>query len=454
MKRSIGELVFAFALVPLLGAALSIGHRVPFWEHAEVLLPMLLGAGAAWIVAILLAVSGRGDWKLVVIGACLLRVLGLGGFPDLSDDIHRYVWEGELIAGGTSPYAFAPSAAELAAERAELPEVYRAMNNTDISAAYPPLTQYANAAVVALARAIGAEPIGALRCFFALCDLLVLIPLALLLKRAGRSPALLVVWAWCPLVTLEFSGSGHFDSLGILLLLSALALCASTAARALGWACLSAAIVVKYLPVVALPFVALGRPMDSKRLLGVASTYVAVAVGAALFFVPILFLRGGSSGWFAGLGEYGLRWQSGGWVYSALEPLFDRFFENDESLLDARRLSRLTLGLVWLAVGIRVWRRGYDPVRATGILLATFLVLTPTLHPWYVTWILPFVALRPHASWIWLAATIPGVYAGVTRWKLEGEWGIPFEMQVLIAVPFFLFLLYELRAEALASRTP
>ena len=63
-----------------------------------------------------------------------------------------------------------------------------------------------------------------LRGFFALTDLLVLLPLALLARRSGASrvaPAL-VAWGWSPLVVLEFAGAGHFDSLGILALLAAL----------------------------------------------------------------------------------------------------------------------------------------------------------------------------------------------------------------------------------------
>jgi hypothetical protein len=273
----------------------------------------------------------------------------------------------------------------------------------------------------------------------------VIVPLVALLRGLGKPVGMAVVWAWSPLVVAEFAGSGHFDSLGVLLLLSSLALFASSSpARRLcahGW--LAAAIVVKYIPLAALPFV-----VREKRPFRRAAC---VLVLAAASFLPLLLMEGGFQDLFSGIGEYGLRWQSTGLVHPHVSRIFEGWFELDGGLLDGRRMVRLTLGAVWLATALVVWRRRLDPVHSTGILLAAFLILTPTLHPWYVAWVVPFVALRPSAAWIWLMITIPLNYITLDDWKVDDIWQESAAAQAVIAIPFFILLAIEVRRFSVRS---
>ena len=451
-ERRASALAFACGVVVLASAAVVASHA-PAWQHTEVVL-VALGVGAvAWWGAVELARRGHGSIPLIVGVAIALRALQLTSWPDLSDDVHRYVWEGELVARGVSPYAFSPDAVELNALREELPEVAASLNHPEISAAYPPVTQAACAGVVTAARALGVDAVLALRVAFALCDLLVLVPLLALLRRAALPPALAVVWAWCPLVALEFAGSGHFDSLGILLLLGALAL-ASRAAEAFIALPLAGAILVKFLPVVALPFLARdvaardGGIEGREAWQGRGRRLIAwTALLGAMAYAPLGLFDGGFRGLFAGLGEYGLRWQSSGLLHPYVAALCDTLFEQDGGPFDARRVARGLLGLTWLGVLVLAWLRRYDAVRATGILLGAFLLLTPTLHPWYVTWIVPFVALRPRAAWLWLVATVPLAYAPLAAWKQEGVWEQPLWIRLAISIPLFVLLLWPTRTE-------
>ena len=54
-----------------------------------------------------------------------------------------------------------------------------------------------------------------------------------------------------------------------------------------------------------------------------------------------------------------------------------------------------------------------------------FLLLTPTLHPWYLAWIVPFLALRPMLGWSLLVALAPLLYWPLARWRAEGVWSEP-----------------------------
>ena len=414
-----------------------VARTVPVWQEMTPFLGWMLLAGAAWLGAVWLASRGRGSIALVVVGAVLMRGVGLSSWPDASDDIYRYAWEGALVGEGISPYALAPDSAELDEVRAQMPGIFEAMNNPGISAAYPPVTQAACAVAVRMAKALDHEVLWSLRLFFTLCDLLVILPLCVLLRRLGRPAVMVVGWAWCPLVVLEFSGSGHFDSLGILLLLSGLALVGalSSGARRLGACALGAAVSVKYLPLAALPFVAREKG-------GAGRVLLALAVALASF-TPLIWMTGGLTGIFDGLGAYGLRWQSSGIIHPFVAQIVERFLDSDGSLLDARRVTRLILGGVWMGVAAWVWRRRLSAVRSTGILLGAFLILSPTLHPWYVTWIVPFVALRPQLSWMWLILTIPSYYEILETWKIEGIWEQSPAMHALVGLPLLLLFIIE-----------
>ena len=69
--------------------------------------------------------------------------------------------------------------------------------------------------------------------------------------------------------------------------------------------------------------------------------------------------------------------------------------------------------------------------------------LSPTLHPWYLTWALPFLACFPSRAWTWLLALAPLCYSVVARWQLEGLWQEPAWLWPLWALPFLALLLRE-----------
>ena len=429
---------FALCLLPIMVAALLFTRWSPAPAHMGPVQIALGVASFSWLAAVVLAARGRGHLGLVIGGAIALRLIMLASDPGLSDDVYRYVWEGDLVAQGVSPYAHAPDAPELEDERLRLPEIYARLNNKDISAAYPPVVQYANAAVVASAHrsrsAPGLSAVFALRIFFSLCDLLVLWPLFILLGRAGKPRALLVAWAWSPLVMIEFAGSGHFDSLGILALVTALAVIDSKSnGKRGGLVLLAAAVLVKFVPIVAAPFFLRGKTWWRRALV-----FGGLLVAA---YVPVLFLQDGTRGLFSGLQQYGLRWESGSLVFRWIDSMVrlrPGFLHENPQVV-----ARGVMGALWLAVAAHAWLRGYDAVRGTGRLLAAWLVLTPTLHPWYLTWILPFFALRPLPAWGWLCAAAPLLYWPIMEWQTHEVWAEPAWVWPVLAVPFFMWLLVD-----------
>jgi len=413
-------------------------------REAAVLLAL---SGLGWIVCAR-AHSESAQRPLVFWSVALaLRFAAFACGPVYSDDVQRYAWEGEVLLAGKSPYAYAPGAPELAQLRAQLPELAPRVSHAEVPAVYPPLAQAAGLAVAALVHASGSTPGRAstwiLRAFYLAADLGVLL-LVLRARRAGRlAPAAPLVWGWCPLVCLEFAGSGHLDSLGILFLLLALLAAEARPLQSSIGSALGAS--VKLLPLVMLPWIGRGRPIAGR--LGFAALALALL---ALAYLPFLFLEGGARGFGAGLHEYGERWESASLVYRWVEPWVLEHYGRGVPFESTRHLARVAVGCAWLLLaGWAVWRRR-DAWSGAGAVLGAFLVLSPTLHPWYTLWMLPFLMHKPRCSWSWLIAGAALFYWPLSGWKSQQLWIEPAWIWWVVAPAFAALWIREALAEARA----
>jgi hypothetical protein len=78
-------------------------------------------------------------------------------------------------------------------------------------------------------------------------------------------------------------------------------------------------------------------------------------------------------------------------------------------------------------------------VAGTGRLLGRLLLLSATVYPWYLLWVLPWAALRRDAAWLALSGLILLSY-------IPQHMGVPLMPWVYLAIwgPFFALLMIEL----------
>ncbi len=63
------------------------------------------------------------------------------------------------------------------------------------------------------------------------------------------------------------------------------------------------------------------------------------------------------------------------------------------------------------------------------------LTLATAFHPWYAVWIVPWLAVRPRASWLWLTATLPLSYLKyATVDGVMPPWVVPVEIGPTLAL--------------------
>jgi rSAM/selenodomain-associated transferase 2 len=296
-------------------------------------------------------------------------------FPP-NTDIYRYIWEGAIQGHGVNPYASAPADLALAPlAQGELRGIWQQINNKPLAAIYPP-------AAMLLFRGLAAISPTVLffKSVFTLFDLGVMAVLAALLRLRRLPASRLLFYAANPLAIVFVAGEGHMDSLQVFfLLLGALLLLTCRHSGAL--LSLGVAVMSKYLAVGAAPFF-----------------WVRQAGGRGLFMLLLpaaLLLAYLSAGarLFGTFGEFGTNMHYNDGLMEVLRALF-----GDGALAAAAAI--FLLALLW----IRLVED--DPLRGIYLAAGWMLLLLPTLHPWYLLLIAPFLCFFPSRAWLYLQAAV------------------------------------------------
>lgn len=343
------------------------------------------------------ATSGARGWRLstILLFAALFRVSLLPTEPSLSDDLYRYIWDGRVQLAGVSPYRHAPEDPALGALRDPL---YHKINHRSVRSIYPPTSQLVFRLFATVAPGVLGFKLG-------LCalELMAVALLARLLVMLGRSVAPLPLYAWNPLVVVETAASGHAESLAALLLMLGLTLLLRQRRVAAG-ALLGAAILAKLYPAFCAP-----AWLPSLRRPGLLALVGSSVLISALYWTGDLTPV-------AGLTTFTEHWNHNEFVYRLLLAASpDR---------DVAKLA--AAGLYLAAAAALLWRASGEELDrlAAGSLWLLFwmLCLSPTVHPWYVSWLGPWLVLWPRLGPLIWTATVPLTYEILLGYRATGVW--------------------------------
>lgn len=334
--------------------------------------------------------------------------------PSLSTDAYRYVWDARVAAAGIDPYAHPPVATEVAPLRDE--RIFPHLNHTTWRTVYPPLAQAFFRAVYRVAP----DSVLAMKTALGIAELISLLALATVLVTAHLPLGRLAIYAWNPLVLVEIWGSGHLDALVI----AAVTLAAVASARrhdGLAAMFLGVGTLVKLYPAVL--FVLL----PGRRRPPVALAFAAVVVLGTL-----------------ATGGFG-RWPIGPIRRYVAEEYF-----NPGLVRSVVHDPTLALGATALWVALAAWRARPGSLAERAVpMVAGFIVLAPNVFPWYVTWLVPFLAISP--SVVWIAFT--GAVALSYSFFLSEPWGIPLWARLAQLAPVAAAVLLQWRARPTCPAT-
>jgi hypothetical protein len=404
--------------------------------------PALTGVTAG--VAVLLAIGLYAGEKqaikwtpcTIMFVAVCLRLIFLFRSPELSDDIYRYLWDGLQTLSGHNPYSLPPADSQPLG--GTLANLSGQVNHPDLVTIYPPTAQL----IFMAGSALGGSVLG-IKSLLVVLDLATCAVILRLLSALELPAWRAVLYAWHPLPVLEIAASGHVDGAGLLFFLLGL-LTVTVAPRStnnsqasvssrheqlfssrihlflfagLAFACAG---FVKLFSLIFIPGCLILLP-------GRCRTFAMIGTMIGFLLLTLPFLPDVQNA-FGTLSEYAKHWEFGSFAYRSLLRL-----------TVSGNAARWALGSTFFTATILLYVRLYLKNLESGThcvskqtlltafsvlynITMAFLLLTPTLHPWYALYLvcfLPFVAGPAGLTFTW--SVFLG-YRVVISYALCGQW--------------------------------
>jgi alpha-1,6-mannosyltransferase len=397
-----------------------------------------LAAGAIYFIALYgleHTRERRGAFWLVLAAAILFRATLWPLAPTLSNDLYRYRWDGRAQLTGENPYLATPNDARLRGLRDPANSNDMRMPAQEIPTIYPPLAEL----VFRTAARFLPRPV-AFKLPMEAADVLTMILLAVWLRAAGGRAYQLAIYAWNPLVVVEFADSAHSDALALAALVGAFVIIKSR--PTLSTLLLACAALLKSFPIMLFPLW-LWRQGWPKSRRSWASAFAAAAIAAvctwpyraALRQVPVT------------MAYFESRWQdNNASLYSILKLL-----THSHAIAAGTGVAVASVLALWAAI------RGAEPARAAFWIFGAILLFAPNAYSWYFTWVIPFLCFYPNTAWLLLTVLQFLSYQVLIDYSASGHWHFDPRCVALTYAPFYALLLWHAsrnRVRIAASQKP
>ncbi|MCG6879857.1 MAG: glycosyltransferase [Deltaproteobacteria bacterium] len=357
--------------------------------------------------------------------ALICRLMLLGNAP--SNDMNRYLWEGRVLARGISPYHHAPDDRLLDSVAKQDP-FHENINHPHMTAAYPPLM----VALFSLLGKLWYHPL-AIKGTLMMLDLGTMAFLAFLLAHRRLDFRWLALYAFNPVILWAFAAEGHFDVIQCFLLAGAICFFDR---KKWGWMFLLAglSVQVKY---VSLPAVLFLINRENFRHVWIA--LVAILLPYGLF--SLAFATENLHGMFQGILQFGESFAFNGSIHALLRVLLGEI--EPATMICKVFLAVLLIWGLFYFHPERNSRYRNDPVSGCFYILACILLLAPTVHFWYISWVIPFLVLHPSRPWMLLCLTIGIYFVTYGLYHHTGVWRLPLWAYLCEWVPFYGLLILQ-----------
>ncbi|MEQ8924560.1 MAG: hypothetical protein RLO81_02040 [Fulvivirga sp.] len=373
--------------------------------------------------------------------AIVIRLILVGAFPSLSDDIYRFIWDGRLLNAGIHPFTEVPSFYMIKGnEVAGLDQpLYSKLNSPEYFTIYPPFAQFVYWVSTYVTDSIYLSCI-IIKSLIVLAEVGSIFIGIKLLQRYNLPKRNILLYALNPLVILELTGNLHFEAFMIFFLLLSVYLIHEYSMIRSGFF-MAASIASKLIPIMFLPL--LLRRLKAKPLL---KWYLAILIFSSLFFFPLFrpeFITGMSES----LGLYFQKFEFNASIYYIVREV--GFWIKGYNIIGfAGKLLALFSFLSIVALSI-FYRKSVNIFELMMLALTTYLLLSTIVHPWYITTIIFLSVFTKYRYSIVWSLLIFFTYLGYTKTGFqENMLVVVVEYIVVIAV-----LIYEIYAVS-KKRTP
>ena len=351
-------------------------------------------------------------WLWVVIGVGLIcRIILIPSQPVLEDDYYRYLWDGAVTANGYNPYIYSPLDAmeqtntglpkvifELSNESGD---IIKNINHPHIRTIYPVLSQF----VFAAAYLLSPWEYFSWKILLLIFEIVLLIFLFKTLSHL-KLPLIFISFYWLnPVVIHEFFNAAHMDLLAILFVMIALYLHVKNKSK-YAIIILALAVGFKIWPVVLLPLLLRNFWNDKKQLLTYAGLFISIVF---VLFIPVLFSSLDES---LGFIKYAGKWINNAAFYTIFKGLIQQIISLlSISVSCISCINRLGIVILFrIATYFIIRKVPQDQINfytKALLIVAVLYLISPTQFPWYYTWIVPLLAIRPMISLLLYPLMLP-----------------------------------------------
>jgi hypothetical protein len=162
-----------------------------------------------------------------------------------------------------------------------------------------------------------------------------------------------------------------------------------------------------------------------------------------LFYLPFVSV---GAGLYRGTSIYIDKWIFNGSIFPVLVEILKSFNLSTNPILVAKIviIAVLSIALLYYIDKSRKYENDtFHLLKFAFLLTGLYLILSPTVHPWYVIWVIPFLCIFKSRSWILLSGSVILSYSVYIAYDTLGIWSEIWWVKIIEYVPFYLLLFYE-----------
>lgn len=427
---------YLFPFFLLLFSILELAYNIPNRKEIAPIFTFLALAFIAYFS--ILQFYNRAKYNQLNMGLAILsRLLILGAFPLLSDDIYRFIWDGNLIAHGVNPFLYTPKV--LISQHLDWldPILFQKMNSPNYYSVYPPINQLAFLLSALPGKGNLLASTFILKTIILLFDLGNIYFIKKLLHHYKKDQNLVFFYALNPLVILEFTGNLHFEAVMIFFTLLSIWFLVKDK-WILSAISLAFAISAKLLPIIFIPLLI--------HQIGWKKTFYASLIIASIsitLFIPFVYDINLATHFFSSIQLYYGKFEFNGSIYQILKAIGWEILGYNPIVYTSKIL--LALSLMGFSM---VYFKSKNIFEGIFWIIVIYLLFSAIVHPWYM---LILIALTPFLKWrfaiVWSLLICLSYF---TYHKIPYQ-----ESLILVGIAYGIlgiFILYEIKLMHFAAR--
>ncbi len=132
-------LILTVSLIGYICISQMDNPAINFEQYLIIILPVYIAYFYLVLRILKTSISGFRNILIILAFGFIFRIILIGQDPWLSNDVYRYLWDGQVSAEGINPYTYPPNHEQL--KPLQDSDIFPQINYPEIATVYPPVSQ-------------------------------------------------------------------------------------------------------------------------------------------------------------------------------------------------------------------------------------------------------------------------------------------------------------------------